>query len=184
MNRVSAGSRRCSRGRISVVAVNVRSGGLDRLFLMPLSVKDWLPEDHLAFFVVDVVSELDLAAFTHAAYRADGRGGSVYDPAMMLGCCSTPTARASDPRGGSSGVWWRNVAYRVLAVNQSPDRATLARFRRRHQDAIAGLFGQVLGLCVRGRSEWTPGWWSRSMGRRSLLMRVVLRQPQPKSAGG
>jgi hypothetical protein len=41
------------------------------------------------------------------------------------------------------------VAYRVLAVNQSPDHATLARFRRRHQDAIAGLFGQVLGLCVR-----------------------------------
>ncbi len=62
------------------MAVNVRSSDLDQLFLMPPSVKDWLPEDHLAFFVLDVVCELDLAAF-YAAYRADGRGGSVYDPA-------------------------------------------------------------------------------------------------------
>ena len=147
MNRVSAGSGGVLAGEF-LVAVNVRSGGLDQLFLMPLSVKDWLPEDHLAFFVVDVVSELDLAAF-YAAYRADGRGGSVYDPAMMLGvllyayCTGERSSRRIERR------LVEDVAYRVLAVNQSPDHATLARFRRRHQDAIAGLFGQVLGLCVR-----------------------------------
>ena len=107
-----------------------------------------MPEDHLAFFVVDVVSELDLAAF-YAAYRADGRGGSVYDPAMMLGallyayCTGERSSRRIERR------LVEDVAYRVLAVSQSPDHATLARFRRRHQDAIAGLFGQVLGLCVR-----------------------------------
>lgn len=78
-NRVSAGSGGVLAGEF-VVAVNVRSSDLDQLFLMPPSVKDWLPEDHLAFFVLDVVCELDLAAF-YAAYRADGRGGSVYDPA-------------------------------------------------------------------------------------------------------
>jgi transposase len=147
MNRVSAGSGGVLGGEF-LVAVNVRSGGLDQLLLMPLSVKDWLPEDHLAFFVVDVVSELDLAAF-YAAYRADGRGGSVYDPAMMLGvllyayCTGERSSRRIERR------LVEDVAYRVLAVNQSPDHATLARFRRGHQDAIAGLFGQVLGLCVR-----------------------------------
>jgi transposase len=130
------------------VAVNVRSGDLDQLLLMPPSVRDWLPEDHLAFFVIDVVAELDLALF-FKAHRVDGRGGAVYDPAMMLAvllyayCTGERSSRRVERR------LVEDVAYRVLVVNQRPDHATLARFRRRHQDAIAGLFGQVLALCVR-----------------------------------
>jgi transposase len=130
------------------VAVNVRSGELDQLLLMPPSVRDWLPEDHLAFFVIDVVAELDLAAF-YRRYRDDGRGGAVYDPAMMLAllvyayCTGERSSRRVERR------LVEDVAYRVLAANQRPDHATLARFRRGHQDAIAGLFGQVLALCVK-----------------------------------
>lgn len=129
------------------MAVNVRGGDLDQLLLMPPSVRDWLPEGHLAFFVLDVVAELDLQDF-YGAYRGDGRGGSVYDPAMMLAvlvyayCTGERSSRRIERR------LVEDVAYRVLAANQQPDHATLARFRRRHQDAIAGLFGQVLGLCV------------------------------------
>src|SRR5215216_7344602 len=120
---------------------------MDQLMLMPPSVRDWLPEDHLAFFVLDTVAELDLAEF-FAAYRADGRGGSVYDPAMMLGvllyayCTGERSSRRVERR------LVEDVAYRVVAANQQPDHATVARFRARHQDAIAALFGQVLGLCV------------------------------------
>jgi len=115
---------------------------------MPPSVREWLPEDHLAFFVLDVVAELDLDSF-YAAYRADGRGGSVYDPAMMLAVLlyAYSTGERSSRRVERRLV--EDVAYRVIAANQQPDHATLARFRRRHQDAIAGLFGQVLGLCVK-----------------------------------
>lgn len=115
---------------------------------MPPSVRDWLPEDHLAFFVIDMVAELDLGAF-YAVFRADGRGGSVYDPEMMLGvllyayCTGERSSRRIERR------LVEDVAYRVIAVNQTPDHATLARFRARHQDAIAGLFSQVLGLCVK-----------------------------------
>ena len=115
--------------------------------MMPPSVREWLPEDHLAFFVLDVVAELDLSAF-YAAYRVDGRGGSVYDPAMMLSvllyayCTGERSSRRIERR------LVEDVAVRVVAANQQPDHATLARFRRRHQDAIAALFGQVLGLCV------------------------------------
>ena len=115
---------------------------------MPPSVREWLPEDHLAFFVLDVVAELDLRAF-FAAYRLDGRGGAVYDPAMMLSvllyayCTGERSSRRIERR------LVEDVAYRVLAANQRPDHATLARFRRLHQDAIAGLFGQVLALCVK-----------------------------------
>jgi transposase len=131
------------------MAVNVRSADVDQMLLLPPSVRDWLPENHLAFFVVDVVTELELDAF-FAAYRADGRGGSVYDPAMMLGvllyayCTGERSSRRIERR------LVEDVAYRVIASNQQPDHATLARFRRRHQDAIAGLFGQVLRLCVNG----------------------------------
>ena len=130
------------------MAVNLRCGDVDQLMLMPPSIRDWLPEDHLAFFVLDTVAELDLAEF-FAAYRADGRGGSVYDPAMMLAvllyayCTGERSSRRVERR------LVEDVAYRVVAANQQPDHATVARFRARHQDAIAGLFGQVLGLCVK-----------------------------------
>ena len=130
------------------MGVNVRSGDLDQLFLLPVSMREWLPEDHLAFFILDTVAELDLSGF-YAAYRADGRGGAAYDPAMMLGvlfyayCTGERSSRRIERR------LVEDVAYRVLAVNQAPDHATLARFRRRHQDSIASLFGQVLGLCVK-----------------------------------
>ncbi len=116
--------------------------------LMPPSVRDWLPEDHLAFFVLDVVAELDLNEF-FAAYRADGRGGAVYDPAMMLGVLLYAYATGERSARRVERRLVEDVAFRVLAANQQPDHATLARFRARHQDAIAGLFGQVLGLCVR-----------------------------------
>lgn len=130
------------------MAVNVRSGDRDQVFLLPPSVRDWLPDDHFAWFVVDVVDELDLTGF-YGSYRADGRGGAVYDPAVMLAvllyayCTGERSSRRIERR------LVEDVAYRVLAANQAPDHATLARFRRRHQDAIAGLFGQVLGLCVK-----------------------------------
>ena len=126
--------------------MNVRAGDVDQLMMLPPSVREWLPEDHLAFFVLDVVAELDLSAF-YAAHRVDGRGGSVYDPAMMVSvllyayCTGERSSRRIERR------LVEDVAVRVVAANQRPDHATLARFRRRHQDAIAGLFAQVLGLC-------------------------------------
>lgn len=116
--------------------------------MLPPSVREWLPQDHLAFFVLDVVAELDLGEF-YGAHRSDGRGGAVYDPAMMLAvllyayCTGERSSRRVERR------LVEDVAYRVLAVNQQPDHATLARFRGRHQDAIAGLFGQLLALCVK-----------------------------------
>lgn len=96
---------------------------------MPPSVADWLPEGHLAWFVLDVVAELDLSGFT-GDYRADGRGGAVYDPSAMLAvllyayCTGERSSRRIERR------LVEDVAFRVLAANQHPDHATLARFRR------------------------------------------------------
>lgn len=129
--------------------VNVRGADREQQFLMPPSVTDWLPEGHLAWFIVDVVEVLDLSAF-YRSYRDDGRGGATYDPALMLAvllyayCTGERSSRRIERR------LIEDVAYRVLAANLCPDHATLARFRRRHEDAIADLFAQVLGLCVAG----------------------------------
>ncbi|WP_328522690.1 IS1182 family transposase [Kribbella sp. NBC_00359] len=120
----------------------------EQLMLMPPSVADWLPEDHLAWFVLDVVAELDLSGFL-AGYRADGRGGAAYDPEMMLGvliyayCVGERSSRRIEKR------LVEDVAFRVVGANQQPDHATIARFRATHETAIAGVFGQVLSLCAR-----------------------------------
>ncbi len=127
--------------------VNVRAVERDQQFLMPLSVSDWLPEDHLAWFIVDLVAELDLAGL-YASLRSDGRGGASYHPEVMLAvllyayCVGERSSRRIERR------LIEDVAFRVVAANQCPDHATLARFRARHREAIAGLFSQVLGLCV------------------------------------
>ncbi len=128
--------------------INLREADRDQLFLLPPSVADWLPENHLAFFVLDVVSELDLGAF-YAEYREDGRGGAAYDPALVLAvlayayCVGERSSRRIERR------LVEDVAFRVVGANQLLDHATLARFRRRHAEPIAELFGQVLGLCVK-----------------------------------
>ncbi|MGB9113253.1 MAG: transposase [Acidimicrobiales bacterium] len=129
------------------MTVNIREADREQLFLMPPSVRDWLPEGHLAWFVLDVVGELDLAAF-YDSHREDGRGGASYDPALMLAvlvyayCSGERSSRRIEKH------LQEDVAYRVLCANQAPDHATIARFRRRHEDAIAEVFTQVLGLCV------------------------------------
>lgn len=114
---------------------------------MPPSVKEWLPPGHLAWFVVDVVDELDLDAFRQR-YRLDGRGGAAYDPAVMVAvliyayCVGDRSSRRIERR------LVEDVAYRVVAAHAQPDHATLARFRAEHEAAIEGLFAQVLSLCV------------------------------------
>ena len=117
------------------------------MLLMPLSLSDWLPTGHLAWLIVDVVAELDLSGF-YRSLRADGRGGAAYDPQVMLGvllyayCAGERSSRRIEQR------LCDDVAFRVIAANQQPDHATLARFRRRHQDAIADVFTQVVALCI------------------------------------
>ena len=120
----------------------------EQLMLMPPSVAEWLPEEHLAWFVVDIVDELDISAFL-AAYRSDGRGGSAYHPAVMLALLVYGYAVGERSSRRIERRLVEDVAFRVVAANQRPDHATIARFRAAHQAAIAALFGQVLAVCGR-----------------------------------
>ncbi len=120
----------------------------EQSFLMPPDVREWLPAGHLAWFVIDAVSGMNLDAF-YAAYRVDGRSRPPYDPAMMVALLLYAYARGIRSSRVSERACEEDVAFRVLAGQQRPDHATLARFVERHQEAIAGLFGEVLALCAR-----------------------------------
>src|ERR687889_1842676 len=120
----------------------------EQSFLLPPDVREWLPPRHLAWFVIDAVAEMDLDAF-YAAYRQDGRSRPAYDPAMMVGVLLYAYARGTRSSRQIERACEEDVAFRVLAAQQRPDHATIARFVERHQDALAGLFGEVLTLCAR-----------------------------------
>src|SRR3954452_11251939 len=120
----------------------------EQSFLMPPDVREWMSEDHLAWFVIDAVGEMNLDAF-YAAYRYDGRSRPPYDPAMMVALLLYAYARGTRSSRQIERACEEDVAFRVLAAQQRPDHATIARFVERHRDAIAGLFGEVLSLCAK-----------------------------------
>ena len=113
---------------------------------MPPDPRDWLPEDHLAWFVLASVEEMDLGAF-YGSYRQDGWGRAAFEPSMMVALLMYAYARGERSSRGIERRCVEDVAYRVIAAQQTPDHATIARFRVRHEAALAGLFSEVLGLC-------------------------------------
>ncbi len=120
---------------------------LDQPFLLPPSLQDWLPEDHLARFIADVANELDLSALYAHYERRDSRGLSSYHPLLLTrlllyGYCIGITSSRRMERATHD-----DVAFRYLAADQHPDHDTIANFRREHLEALAGLFVQALRLC-------------------------------------
>src|SRR5512134_2416876 len=115
--------------------------------LLPPSLREWLPDGHLAWFVIDAVAALDLTAF-YAAYRADGHGRAAHDAAMMVALLLYSYAFGERSSRRIERRCVEDVATRVICANQTPDHTTIARFRQRHESALAGLFGEVLALCA------------------------------------
>src|ERR1035437_5904907 len=121
----------------------------EQLLLMSPSLREWLPENHLAWFVIDAVKDMDLSAF-YARYRQDGWGRAAYDPAMMVAIVLYAYAKGQRSSRGIERACVEDVAYRVIAANLTPDHVTINRFRAEHSDALAGLFGSALTWCERG----------------------------------
>jgi transposase len=126
--------------------MNVLACDREQAFLMPPDPRDWLPEDHLAWFVLASVEEMDLEAF-YGSYRQDGWGRAAFEPSMMVSLLMYAYARGERSSRGIERRCVEDVAYRVIAAQQTPDHATIARFRVRHEAALADLFSEVLGLC-------------------------------------
>src|SRR5215212_2751740 len=113
---------------------------------MPPDPRDWLPEGHLAWFMLETVEQLDLAPF-YASYRQDGWGRAAFEPRMMIALLLYAYARGERSSRGIERKCIEDVAYRVIAAHRTPDHATIARFRVRHEEALAALFTEVLSLC-------------------------------------
>jgi transposase len=119
----------------------------DQMFLLPPSLRDWLPENHLVYFVSDVVDQLDLSKI-EAVYEKDDRGQPPYHPQMMTKilvysyCVGVFSSRKIQKR------LVEDVAFRVLAAGNQPDFRTISDFRKIHLDAIQDLFEQVLKLAL------------------------------------
>ena len=113
--------------------------------LLPPSLREWLPEDHLAFFVSDLIDQLDLSAIT-SVYEDEDRGYPPYHPVMLTKvlvyayCVGVFSSRRIQRR------LVEDVAFRVLAAGNEPDFRTIADFRKRHLSALRGFFEQVLHL--------------------------------------
>jgi transposase len=116
-------------------------------FLLPPSLREWLPENHLAYFVSDVVDSLDLSALD-AVYGDEERGQPPYDPRMMAKvlvygyCVGVYSSRRIERRLAE------DVAFRVLAAGNAPNFRTIADFRKLHLATLAGLFEAVLKIAL------------------------------------
>jgi transposase len=122
--------------------------GCDRgqVLLLPPSLTDWVPEDHLVWSVLGAVEHVNLDVF-YGAYRANGQGRAAYDPAMMVAlvlyayCLGVRSSRAIER------ACREDVAFKVITAMEVPDHSTIAEFRRRHAAALGELFVGVLALC-------------------------------------
>jgi transposase len=120
---------------------------VDQTLLFSASLHDWLPEGHLARFIVDVVSALDLGAISTSYQDKDGRGQAAYAPEMMVRLLLYGYARGVYSSRKIQTRTFEDIAFRYLSGDQHPDHATIAEFRKRHLEALSGLFMQALRLC-------------------------------------
>ncbi len=120
----------------------------DQQFLLPVSMRDWLPQGHLVWLVLDVVAELDLSVL-RSRYVLGGVGRQAYDPGMLLAlliygyCQGVRSSRAIER------ACHTDVAFRVVCAQDPPDHTRIARFRQQHLDVFEDLFTQVLIVCAR-----------------------------------
>jgi transposase len=133
---------------ILVMGLRFISCDRDQSLLMPPDLRDWLPENHLAWFVLAAVEEMDLYPF-YAAHRVDGKSRPAYEPAMMVALLLYAYARGIRCSRVIERACVEDVAFGVLAAQRRPDHATIARFIGRHEGSLGGLFGEVLLLCAR-----------------------------------
>jgi transposase len=129
------------------VAFNFLACDRDQELLLPPSLRDWLSEDHLAWFLIDAVAEIDLSAFV-SDYREDGWGRPAFDPQMVVTLLLYAYAVGERSSRAIERRCREDVAFRVITANACPDHATIARFRQRHERALAGVFTEVLRLCA------------------------------------
>ena len=123
------------------MSTNFISADRNTIYLLPPSVQDWLPEGHLARFVVDIISQLNLRSITD---QYGGRGSKAYHPRMLLSLLFYGYATGVFSSRKIELATYDSVAFRFIAANKHPDHDTIAAFRKRFLDELKPLFVQIL----------------------------------------
>lgn len=121
-------------------------------FYPPPSLKEWLAEDHLAWFILDTVSMMDLTKL-YQNYRADGWGNTAYEPGMMVALLVYSYCMGERSSRKMERLCKVDIAYRILAANQLPDHTTIARFRRNNLKTLEVIFIEILKLCNKAGND-------------------------------
>jgi transposase len=130
------------------MAKRFRSVDRDQQFLLPVDMRDWLPQEHLVWLVLDVVAELDLTVL-RSRYALGGVGRQAYDPAMLLALLVYGYCQGIRSSRAIERACHTDVAFRVVCAQDPPDHTRIARFRQQHLDLFEDLFTQVLIVCAR-----------------------------------
>jgi len=131
------------------MAYNFKMVDRETDYMLPPSLRDWLPTDHLAWFIIETAESLDISGF-YQRYRVDGCGQSAYDPRAMVClflysyCMGERSSRVIE------NCCKVDIAFRVIMGNMQPDHSTISRFRAEHEEALSQLFIKVLRLCQEG----------------------------------
>src|SRR5688500_12523497 len=129
------------------MAMGYRPVDRDQAFLLPPSMIDWLPQDHLVWFVIEAVRRLDTTRF-HARARLGGVGRRGYDPVMLVTLLVYAMAHGVRSSRQIERLCDTDVAFRIICAADAPDHTVLARFRRHHEGALADLLTATLLLCA------------------------------------
>src|SRR3954466_832169 len=116
--------------------------------LLPVDLREWLPPDHVVWFVLETVDELDVSALDRRRRRG-GAGAAGYDPRMLFGLLVYAYCQGVRSSRQIERMCLTDVAFRVLCAQDGPDHATVARFRGDAQEAFGDLFAQVLMIAAR-----------------------------------
>jgi transposase len=122
----------------------------DQPFLMPVDMREWLPADHLVWFVLEVVEQLDTSAFHRRAKKLKAPSGrAAFDPDLLAGLLLYAYCRGARSSRQIERLCEVDVAFRIACAGDVPDHSVIARFRQNHDKAFAALFVQVLRLAAK-----------------------------------
>lgn len=130
------------------MSYNVKTINRNQIYLMPPSLQEWLPENDMAWFIIDVVEQMDIGAY-YRKYRSDGRGQAAYDPGMMIALLVYAYSNGIQSSRAIERLCERDIGFKVIAGDEKPDHTTISRFRQENGEALKELFTAALKLCAK-----------------------------------
>lgn len=130
------------------MAYNFKPYDVNQLYLLPPDMRDWLPKGHLVWFVIDLVSQMDLSDF-YKEYNERGEGRAAYDPKMMVALYLYAYCNKVRSSREIERLCMESVPFRVISGNLKPDHVTISRFRKNFEAQLASLMTQVVNFCYR-----------------------------------